>query len=123
MDHRNDSEVCDLFKKIESDHGKLDILVNNAFQVPIRPDEKSDPDLLFRNFWEQPGWFWDSFIDVGLRSHYIASCYAVPVMNKRTSLNGRMPLIVHISSFGGIFIINIYNCTMIKYMYRSILFF
>lgn len=44
------------------------------------------------------GWYWDALIDVGLRSHYIASCYAVPLMRKST----QSPLIVHVSSFGGI---------------------
>ena len=54
-DHSKDEDVENVFKKIEADVGRLDILVNNAFQTPRRPDGIEDKDLLFRNFWEQPG--------------------------------------------------------------------
>ena len=81
VDHADDSQVADLFRDIEAQAGRLDILVNNAFQVPCNPRTgKSETEFLFRNYWEQPGWFWDQVINVGLRSHYIASCYATPLM-------------------------------------------
>lgn len=51
-DHRNDNEIQSVITKIHSEQGRLDILVNNAFQI-ARND--SDPDLLFRNFWDQKG--------------------------------------------------------------------
>lgn len=113
VDHSKDEEVEDLFHLIEKNHGKLDILVNNAFQVPKPPDGSTDEDLLFKNFWEQPGWFWDSLINVGLRSHYIASCWAFPLMQKTALYSfstgeteqinkNPKPLIVHVSSFGGV---------------------
>jgi NAD(P)-dependent dehydrogenase (short-subunit alcohol dehydrogenase family) len=104
-DHREDVQVENLFKQISVEHGKLDILVNNAFQVPSLPDGAKDKDLLFRDFWEQPGWFWDSFMTVGLRSHYVASCYAVPMLKAAVadaSKVNRKPMIIHISSFGGV---------------------
>lgn len=98
-DHSKDDQVQRVFDTIEREVGRLDILVNNAFCVPRRPDGKDDPELLFRDFWEQPGWFYDSFMDVGLRSHYIASGLAVPLMRRAAE---QRPLIVHISSFGGV---------------------
>ena len=108
-DHRIDNDIEQAIKTIESNHGRLDILVNNAFQVP---SNENDPDLLFRNFWEdgQDGVFWDSVINVGLRSHYMTSRYAVPLMNhtiqKENSNNNSKekinPVIFHISSFGGV---------------------
>jgi dehydrogenase/reductase SDR family member 1 len=104
-DHKDDSQVEALFKEIEKVDGRLDLLVNNAFQVPVNPSGEEDKDLLFRDFWEQPGWFWDSFNDVGLRSHYIASVYAVPLLKKTVSKckNGDPnPMICHVSSFGGV---------------------
>ncbi|KAJ1396684.1 hypothetical protein B484DRAFT_304517, partial [Ochromonadaceae sp. CCMP2298] len=122
VDHRVDEQVEEVFRRIEREQGRLDILVNNAFQVPSRPDGKEDKGLLFRPFWEQPGWFWDTFMTVGLRSHYVASCYAVPLMQKQAQAGaaaatvgaaagtagagvgagaGRRPLIVHVSSWGG----------------------
>lgn len=54
-DHKNDDDVKRVLGQIEENEGRLDILVNNAFQVPVPPDGKYDPELLFRNFWEQPG--------------------------------------------------------------------
>jgi len=98
-DHKDDNQVENLFKEINKIDGKLDLLVNNAFQVPVDPSGKEDKDLLFKDFWDQPGYFWDSFNNVGLRSHYISSVYAVPLMKK--DINSPNPLIVHISSFGG----------------------
>jgi NAD(P)-dependent dehydrogenase (short-subunit alcohol dehydrogenase family) len=102
-DHKNDHEVLSVFEKIQNDHGKLDILVNNVFQTPSNPKGDKDPDLLFRNFWDQPGWFWDSFMNIGLRSHYISTCFAFPLLksSKESNIN-TSPLIIHISSFGGI---------------------
>jgi len=48
-------------------------------------------------------------MDVGLRSHYIASCYAVPLLQKTQKLISSdsssissIPTIYHISSFGGV---------------------
>ena len=55
VDHKDDAQVENLFKMIALKHGHLDLLVNNAFQIPTRPDGEFDKDLLFRDFWEQPG--------------------------------------------------------------------
>jgi len=42
-------------------------------------------------------------MNIGLRSHYIASCYAFPLLKKTKEANpSTSPLIVHISSFGGV---------------------
>lgn len=84
--------------------------MNNAFQVPSPPDGSTDKSLLFRDYWEQPGWFWDQFINVGLRSHYVASCYAHPLMQRTESahysgssgVGSQQPLVAHVSSFGGV---------------------
>ena len=105
-DHKDDNQVINVINEITKVDGRLDILVNNAFQVPVDPSGIQDKDLLFKDFWEQPGWFWDSFNNVGLRSHYITSVYAVPLMQKTVKLNKNTPspkpMIVHVSSFGGI---------------------
>ncbi len=107
-DHSKDKEVTKVLDLIRKKENRLDILVNNAFAVPKRPDGVEDKDLLFRNFWEQPGWFYDSFMDVGLRSHYITSVEAAPLLmetaarEKEEKKNSGGPLIAHISSFGGV---------------------
>lgn len=108
-DHRDDVQVEAVLAAIDEGHGRLDVLVNNAFAVPKRDkrkEEEEDDDLLFRDFWEQPGWFWDSIMDVGLRSHYVCSALAVPLL-RRTAEAGAgtgaaRPVIMHVSSFGGV---------------------
>ena len=101
-DHKDDDQVRRVFEEIDRRHGRLDILVNNAFQTPSPPDGAEDPYLLFKKFWEQPGWFWDSFMNIGLRSHYMSSHYAFPLLKKTMTNTNESPLIVHISSFGGV---------------------
>ena len=105
-DHSVDAQVAAAFEQVARDCGGLDLLVNNAFQAPSRPDGQEDGDLLFRDFWEQPGWFYDQLMNVGLRSHYIASVNAVPLLRtaaeKAKDNGGPAPMIVHISSFGGV---------------------
>ena len=72
-DHRDDDAVRAVFDQIASDHGRLDILVNNAFAIP---DEMTSG----LPFWEVPISNWDYIIDVGTRSAYVASVMAAPVM-------------------------------------------
>jgi dehydrogenase/reductase SDR family member 1 len=92
--HENDEDVKSLMETIEREHGKIDILVNNAFRLP-------DGGLaqLQRPFWEQPATsVWDPIHTVGLRSHYQTTVVAMPLLRKSTA----RPLIVMISSFGGL---------------------
>lgn len=87
-DHRDDAAVEDLFRRVGDEQGRLDLLVNNAFIV--------HEALVARgNFWEKPLSMWD-MIDVGLRSHYVASVFAARMMVEQ-----RSGLIVNTSSFGG----------------------
>ena len=90
-DHRQDDQVKAVFKRIEQEQGQLDILVNNVwagYESAHRRDGHPGP------FWEQPIKQWDSMHNVGLRSHYVASTYAAPLMINR---NGG--LIVNISYY------------------------
>jgi NAD(P)-dependent dehydrogenase (short-subunit alcohol dehydrogenase family) len=86
-DHADDRQVAALFQRIASEHGRLDILVNNAAQV--------HDDLI------KPGGFWTKsvelvgMIDVGLRSSYIASYHAAAIMTQQG-----YGLIVNTGSFG-----------------------
>jgi NAD(P)-dependent dehydrogenase (short-subunit alcohol dehydrogenase family) len=75
VDHANDAEAKALFDHVERDEGRLDILVNNACLIR---EEILSP----RNFWEKPLNTVD-MLDVGLRSGYVASHYAAPLMVKQ----------------------------------------
>jgi dehydrogenase/reductase SDR family protein 1 len=89
-DHSDDKAVKDLFLRIQQDCGGLDLLVNNVFAAPnVMPVNVP--------FWEVPVSVWDLMHDVGLRSHFVASQFAVPLM-----LGRKHGLIVNTSSGGGI---------------------
>lgn len=87
-DHGNDGDVEQLFARVRDEHGGLDLLVNNAFAIPERLTSK-------RPFWEKP-LAHQQMLDVGLRSTFVASWYAAPLLADR-----RGGLVVNTSSFGG----------------------
>ncbi len=97
-DHRNDDEVKSVFEQIREKEGSLDILVNNAWggYERIRKRKKYKGYKWNDPFWKQPLEVWDEMQTVGLRSNYIASALAVPMMIKQGS-----GLIVSISFFAG----------------------
>lgn len=86
-DHADDSATRSVIEQIEREEGRLDILVNNAALIH---DKLIDPG----GFWEKPLELAD-ILDVGLRSSYVASYYAVPMMIRQGS-----GLITFTSSFG-----------------------
>jgi NAD(P)-dependent dehydrogenase (short-subunit alcohol dehydrogenase family) len=88
LDHRDDDAVSELFDRIDAEHGRLDVLVNNAFVV-------TDSLTSGRKFWELPISDWDDMIDIGTRSAYVASWFAA-----RRMVPAGTGLIVNISSSG-----------------------
>ena len=90
-DHHDDTQVAAVFERIEREQGRLDVLVNNVY---------SAPDLvpwLGKKYWELPIEAWDQVIDIGTRSHYVASVLGTPLM-----LAGGDGLIVNVSSSGAV---------------------
>ena len=71
-DHSDDAQVAALFAQIKRDSGRLDLLVNNATAIP-------DALVLPGGFWEKP-LAMQAILDVGLRSHYVASWHAAQLM-------------------------------------------
>ena len=72
VDHADDDQVRALFERIRDDQGRLDILVNNAANI-------RDEMMGRTKFWEEPLSVLDT-LDVGLRSSYVASVFAAPLM-------------------------------------------
>jgi NAD(P)-dependent dehydrogenase (short-subunit alcohol dehydrogenase family) len=87
-DHADDASVEALFQRIEQERGRLDILVNNAYDGGGGGAGK---------WWEQPFASFDRPATVGLRSAYITSMLAARMMAPK-----KAGLIVNISAFGGV---------------------
>ena len=87
-DHRDDGQVRRLFRQVETEQGRLDVLVNNAFLIPKELTSG-------KSFWEVPLSNWDDMIDVGTRSAYVASHFAAKLM-----VPAGRGLIANISSSG-----------------------
>lgn len=77
-DHSDDQQVRALFKRIEQESGRLDVLVNNATAIPERLTEPGP-------FWEKPLEF-VKLLDVGLRSNYVATWLAAPMLIRQGGL-------------------------------------
>ncbi len=86
-DHADDEQVRDLFERVDKEQRRLDILVNNATSVPRELTK--------------PGPFWEKsldllrILDVGQRSHYVASYFAAPLLVRTGG-----GLVVSTSSYG-----------------------
>jgi NAD(P)-dependent dehydrogenase (short-subunit alcohol dehydrogenase family) len=89
LDHADDAAVANLFAQVKRDHGRLDILVNNAAMLA---DGTTGPG----GFWDKPIQAAD-LISVGLRSHFVSSYYAAPLL----IANGR-GLIVNTGHYGAV---------------------
>lgn len=87
-DHSRDEQVAALFEQVEREQGALDVLVNNAFTIPADLARKGP-------FWEKSLGLQGMF-DVGMRSAYVASYYAAPLL-----IENNAGLVVNTSSFGG----------------------
>jgi NAD(P)-dependent dehydrogenase (short-subunit alcohol dehydrogenase family) len=86
-DHADDAAVAELFAQIKRESGRLDLLVNNATAIP-------DELVLPGGFWEKP-LSMQAILDVGCRSHYVASWHAA-----RMTLPPARGLIAMVSSRG-----------------------
>ncbi|MNR91407.1 Enoyl-[acyl-carrier-protein] reductase [NADPH] FabL [compost metagenome] len=89
VDHRQDEQVASLIAQIEAEQGRLDLLVNNATVI-------DDALITPGGFWERPLSLVD-ILEVGLRSAYVASFYAAPLMIRTGG-----GLIAFTSSFGSV---------------------
>ena len=87
-DHADDEQVEAAFAHVAArEQGRLDVLVNNAFAIP-------DGITSRRPFWDKK-LEQQMVLDVGLRSTYVSSYFAAPLL-----INGGR-LVVNTSSFGG----------------------
>src|SRR5258707_12155380 len=88
-DHADDSQIKALFERVKAEQGHLDILVNNA--TAVGPDPFAPPP-----FWNKSLTISEQFT-VGLRSAFIASYYAAPLL-----IAGDGALVVNVSYYGAV---------------------
>jgi NAD(P)-dependent dehydrogenase (short-subunit alcohol dehydrogenase family) len=82
VDHTSEREVADLFGRIAGESGRLDVLANNVWQWGP-PSDYTAPT------WDQPVERWDAMFGVGVRSHFVTTRGALPLL-----LEGERGLVV-----------------------------
>lgn len=98
--HAVDDDVRACMDQIQQEHGRLDILVNNCFRLP-----RGGVQQLYKPFWDQGPEIWDTIHTVGLRSHFVATSLAMPLLRAAQQSPHRAvprPFIGMVSSFGGL---------------------
>ena len=88
-DHADDAQIKALFERVKAEQGHLDILVNSA--TALGPDPFAPPP-----FWNKSLTISEQFT-VGLRSAFIASYYAAPLL---IAADGA--LVVNVSYYGAV---------------------
>ncbi|MBV8789606.1 MAG: SDR family NAD(P)-dependent oxidoreductase [Mycobacterium sp.] len=89
VDHADDQQVIDFFERVRHEHGRIDVLVNNAAII-------RDEMMGRTKFWEEPLNVMDT-LAVGVRSSYVATVLAAPLM-----LPQRKGLVVFTSASGAV---------------------
>jgi dehydrogenase/reductase SDR family member 1 len=78
-DHTDDADVERAFERIAQAESRLDVLVNNAWPGYEGMVQEGRFTWLLP-FWEQPRWRWDAMMTGGVRSAFVASQLAAPIM-------------------------------------------
>lgn len=74
-DHTDTAQVEALFERVGREHGRVDVLVNNAWGGYERMHDFPGP------FWTQPvDVHWRGMFEAGVRAHLLAARHAVPLM-------------------------------------------
>lgn len=77
-DHTDDADVQALFETVRSGHGRVDLLVCNAWGGYMPYDQELA--WFARPFWQQSMARWDGMFTGGLRSHLSTCLFGLPLM-------------------------------------------
>ena len=77
-DHTDDAQVQALFERVQSEQGRLDVLVCNAWGGYMPYAEHMQWGE--RPFWEQSMQRWDGMFTAGLRAHLVTCRFGLPLM-------------------------------------------
>jgi NAD(P)-dependent dehydrogenase (short-subunit alcohol dehydrogenase family) len=73
-DHTDDTAIAALIARVRSEQGRLDVVVNSAFNASEFGLTIGVP------FWELPTDIWRDVVDVGTKSAYLTSAHAAPLL-------------------------------------------
>jgi dehydrogenase/reductase SDR family member 1 len=88
-DATNDADLAQLYARVQSDHGRLDLVVHSAF------NSTGFGPTFGRASWDLPPSVWDDLVRVGARSAYVSAVHAAPSL---IATGGG--LVVHVSGRG-----------------------
>ncbi len=74
-DHTNETQLAALFARVQHTHGRLDLLVNNAWG-----GYEGHDDTFLAPFWEQPLARWEGMFGAGVRATMLTSRHAARLM-------------------------------------------
>jgi NAD(P)-dependent dehydrogenase (short-subunit alcohol dehydrogenase family) len=81
VDHTVDAEIESLFEQVKREHGRLDVLVNNAWGgYEDYTHHGGDAAVFDAVFWEQPIERWDKMWQAGVRATLATTKAALPLM-------------------------------------------
>jgi NAD(P)-dependent dehydrogenase (short-subunit alcohol dehydrogenase family) len=76
VDHTDDSQVEALFARVRDEHGRLDVVVPNAWSGYSDHEHQT----FGAPFWEQPLSRWQTMFEGGLRLQLTTAWYAIPLL-------------------------------------------
>jgi NAD(P)-dependent dehydrogenase (short-subunit alcohol dehydrogenase family) len=79
-DHTDDDQVSAVFSRIRAEHGRLDVLVANAWGGYLPYAEHNE--WFARPFAEQSMERWDGMFTAGLRSHLATCLFGMPLLQE-----------------------------------------
>ena len=91
LDQKDDEAVKAFVAKVKAEAGKVDLLVNNAYQ-----GLEAQKPFFGKRFYERPIAEFDGHMNVGVRSSYVMASLVAPMM-----VEAKQGLIVQMSSTGG----------------------
>jgi len=102
-DLSDDAAVAALFDRISTDEGHLEIVVNNAVawqhddgERPAASSSDAGPaPFMYQPPWYAPRWWWDDNFNVGVRSHWLVTNAAAPLL-----IRGRRGVVFFTSELG-----------------------
>lgn len=95
-DCTDDAALAAVIRKIEVDHGRLDVLVNSVFSAP------RFGAAIGKRFWETSTDLWREVVDLGARTAYVASVLAAPSLMATARREHRPTLIINVSGRGAV---------------------